>query len=126
MSSTNPENSNHESRKYFTTRQLTKRMKRASIRAWGLALTYGAKMPPIPPFYSGEENTSIYRSLSKYADELLKEFGDWTDESVPKTDRVKEGQRLTRAIYIYCSSAARIVVRAIRMRIEQIRIEKDG
>ena len=126
MSSTYPEKSNHESRKYFTTRQLTKRMKRASIRAWGLALTYGAKMPPIPPFYSGEENTSIYRSLSKYADELLKEFGDWTDESVPKTDRVKEGLRLTRAIYIYCSSAARIVVRAIRMRIEQIRMEKDS
>lgn len=124
MSSTYPEKSNHESRKYFTTNQLTKRMKRASIKACGLALTYGAKMPPIPPFYSGEENTSIYRSLSKYADELLKEFGDWTDESVPKTDRVKEGLRLTRAIYIYCSSAARIVVRAIRMRIEQIKKER--
>ena len=83
-------------------------------------------MPPIPPFYSGEENTSIYRSLSKYADELLKEFGDWTDESVPKTDRVKQGRRLSRALYIYCSSATRIIVRAFRMRIEQIRKEKDS
>lgn len=126
MSNTNAFNtkkSTAATRKYFTPRQLSKRMKKAKIKASKRAAKYGAKKElPFNQVHNGTK--SLYRRLWYYANELLIEFGDFTDKSMPNTERLIQGKRLARYLYIYCSSAARIVVWSLRKRAHQIKIER--
>jgi hypothetical protein len=119
----NTQKSSAATRKYFTPSQLSNRMKKAKIKAGIKAVKYGAKKEL--PFNRGPNETkSLYRRLLYYANQLLIEFGDFTDKSIPNTERLIQGKRLARYLYIYCSSAARIVVWTLRKRAEQIKMER--
>ena len=97
--------------------ELIGRMKRAKKRAIKRAKRYA--MVDHPPFKRGiidGELVSTYRMLLKYANEIQIHW-DGDPDDKPSIVQLTEIKKLTKDLYIYCSSAAKIVTRYLRRRI---------
>ena len=99
-------------RNNMTISELRERMKRAKKRAIKRAKRYN--VGENPPFNRGvidEKSLSPYRMLSKYADRILPHW-DGDPDDKPSICEIIDMKKLTKDLYIYCSSAARIITRA--------------
>ena len=99
-------------RNNMTIKELRQRMKRAKKRALRRAKRYN--MGENPPFWSsGDGVYSPYRRLSLYADRIIPQW-DGDPDDKPSICEIEDMKKLAKDLYIYCSSAARIVTLAFR------------
>ena len=101
-------------RNNMTITELRERMKRAKKRARKRAKRY--YVGENPPFERGVidgELLSPYRMLSNYADRILPHW-DGDPDDKPSICEIEDMKKLAKDLYIYCSSAARIITRAWR------------
>ena len=100
---------------YLTIKELSERMKRAKKRARKRAKRYYVHDPPFERGVVYGERLSPYRMLSKYADNILPHW-DGDPDDKPSFCQIIDLKKLVKDTYIYCSSAARIVTRTIRIK----------
>ena len=101
-------------RNNMTITELRQRMKRAKKRALKRAKRY--YVGENPPFARGVIDgvlLSPYRMLSKYADRIIPQW-DGDPDDKPSICEIIDMKKLAKDLYIYCSSAARIITRAFR------------
>ena len=107
-------------RKNMTIKELSERMKRAKKRALRRAKRYNVGKKP--PFGRGVMAHSLlsspYRMLSNYADRIQPHW-DGDPDDKPSICEIIDIKKLVKDLYIYCSSAARIVTRTLRCRAQQ-------
>ena len=101
-------------RNNMTITELRERMKRAKKRARRRAKRY--YVGENPPFERGlidGELLSPYRMLANYSDRILPHWDGDPDDKPSICEKI-EMTKLAKDMYIYCSSAARIVTRVLR------------
>ena len=101
-------------RNNMTISELRERMKRAKKRARKRAKRY--YVGENPPFERGVIDgvlISPYRMLANYADRILPHWDGDPDDKPSICEKI-EMTKLAKDMYIYCSSAARIVTRVLR------------
>lgn len=102
----------------MTIKELSKRMKRAKKRARKRAKRYNVgKNPPFERGVIDGELLSSYRMLSNYADRIIPHW-DGDPDDKPSICEIEDMKKLAKDLYIYCSSAARILTLALRRRAE--------
>lgn len=104
----------------MTIKELRGRMKRAKKRALKRAKRY--YVGENPSFKRGiidGEFISAYRMLSLYADRIIPHW-DGDPDDKPSICEIEDMTKLAKDTYIYCSSAARIVTRVFRGRVEPL------
>lgn len=97
--------------------ELIERMKRAKKRAVKRAKRY--YIEKTPPFKTGiidGELVSTYRMLLKYANDIQIHW-DGDPDDKPSIVELIEIKKLTKDLYIYCSSAAKIITQYLRRRV---------
>ena len=106
-------------RNNMTITELRERMKRAKKRARKRAKRYyvGENLPLERGVIVGEL-LSPYRMLANYADRILPHW-DGDPDDKPSIVQTIDLKKLVKDMYIYCSSAARIVARALRRNAHQ-------
>ena len=98
---------------YLTIKELGDRMKRAKKRALKRAKRYNiGKKPPFDRGVMDEELRSPYRMLELYADRIQPHW-DGDPDDKPSICEIEDIKKLTKDLYVYCTSAARIVTRVI-------------
>ena len=108
----------------MTITELRERMKRAKKRARKRAKRYN--VGENPPFARGGEYGELlspYRMLSLYADRILPHW-DGDPDDKPSICEIIEMKKITKDLYIYCSSAARIVTRILKWKAEHNKNEE--
>ena len=106
-------------RKNMTIKELSERMKRAKKRALKRAKRYNVgKKPPFGRGVMDAELLSPYRMLSNYAYRIQPHW-DGDPDDKPSICEIIDMKKLAKDLYIYCSSAARIVTRTLRWRAQQ-------
>lgn len=111
-------------RNNMTITELRERMKRAKKRARRRAKRY--YVGENPPFERGlidGELLSPYRMLANYSDRILPHW-DGDPDDKPSICEIEDMKKLTKDLYIYCSSAARIVTRTLRWKAEHDKNEE--
>tara|TARA_Y100001935_G_scaffold34289_1_gene27456 strand:+ start:716 stop:1057 length:342 start_codon:yes stop_codon:yes gene_type:complete len=100
--------------KNVTIKKLNERMKRAKKRALRRARRYNVgKKPPFERGVIDGESVSPYRLLSQYADRIIPRW-DGDPDDKPSICEIEDMKKLAKDLYIYCSSAARIVTKTFR------------
>ena len=103
---------------YRTIKELRERMKRAKKRA--LKRAKHCNIGEDPPFHRGVvdgELFSSYQMLSDYADRIIPRW-DGDPDDKPSICEIEDIKKLTKDLYIYCSSAAKII-QTLRHRVPQ-------
>ena len=101
---------------YSTIKELNDRMKRAKKRALKRAKRYNVgKRPPFEKSVIDGESFSPYRLLSQYADRIVP-YWDGDPDDKPSICEIEDMKKLAKDLYIYCTSASKIVTRVIRMK----------
>ena len=119
MSIEEPKLSFTKDRKNMTIKELSERMKRAKKRALKRAKRYNVgKKPPFGRGVMDAELLSPYRMLSNYAYRIQPHW-DGDPDDKPSICEIIDIKKLVKDLYIYCSSAARIVTRTLRWRTQQ-------
>ena len=119
MSMEEPKLSFTKDRKNMSIKELRERMKRAKKRALRRAKRYNVgKKPPFGRGVMDAELLSPYRMLSNYADRIQPHW-DGDPDDKPSICEIIDIKKLVKDLYIYCSSAARIVTRTLRCRAQQ-------
>ena len=107
-------------RKNWTIKQLSERMKRAKKRALRRAKRYNVgKKPPFETSIINGESLSRYQLLAQYANRIIPHW-DGDPDDKPSICEIEDMKKIEKDLYIYCSSAARIVTRTIRSGANQI------
>ena len=108
-----------------TINELIEKMKRAKKRALKRAKRYNVGEKP--PFKIGVIDgirLSPYRMLTLYADRILPCWDGDPDDKLSIVETI-DLKKLTKDLYIYCSSAARIVTRLFKIRRARFDYEFD-
>ena len=106
-------------RKNMTIKELSERMKRAKKRALKRAKRYNVgKKPPFERGIIDGELLSPYKMLLLYANRIQPHW-DGDPDDKPSICEIIDMKKLAKDLYIYCSSAARIVTRTLRRRAHQ-------
>ena len=112
--------SSKENRKNMPIKELRGRMTRAKKRAIKRAKRYYiGKNPSFKRGIVNGEFVSSYRMLLNYANDIQIHW-DGDPDDKPSIVQSIEIKKLTKDLYIYCSSAARIVTRYLRCRMIQL------
>jgi hypothetical protein len=101
-------------RNLMTIQELRERMKRARKRALKRAKRYNVGNPPFERGVIDGEFLSQYRMLALYANRIIPHW-DGDPDDKPSICEIEDMTKLAKDLYIYCSSAARIVTRVFRM-----------
>lgn len=106
-------------RKNMTIKELSERMKRAKKRALKRAKRYNVgKKPPFERGLIDGVLISPYRMLLLYANRIQPHW-DGDPDDKPSICEIIDIKKLAKDLYIYCSSAARIITRVLRWRAQQ-------
>ena len=98
----------------MTIKHLRGRMERAKKRALKRVKRYNVgKNPPFEGGVIDGELFSPYRMLSLYADRITPHW-DGDPDDKPSICEIEDMKKLTKDLYIYCTSAARIVTLVFR------------
>ena len=107
---------NTTDRKNMTNIELSERMKRAKNRALRRAKRYNVgEKPPFEKSIISGESFSPYRLLAQYANRIIPHW-DGDPDDKPSICEIEDIKKLAKDLYIYCSSASRIVTRVIKQR----------
>ena len=103
-------------KKNMTIKELSRRMKRAKNRALRRAKRYNVgKKPPFERSVIDGESFSPYRLLAQYANRIIPHW-DGDPDDKPSLCEIEDMKKIEKDLYIYCSSAARIVTRTIKLK----------
>ena len=98
----------------MTIKHLRERMERAKKRALKRVKRYNVgKKPPFKRDIIDGKMVSPYRMLSQYADRITPHW-DGDPDDKPSICEIEDLNKLTKDLYIYCTSAARIVTLVFR------------
>ena len=100
---------------YRNIKELSERMERAKNRALRRAKRYNVgKDPPFERDVINGELLSPYRMLAHYADRIIPRW-DGDPDDKPSICEIEDMKKLVKDLYIYCTCAAKIVTRTVRM-----------